>query len=77
MPAPPRVTEFVGMTGYNTALFHDLFSYDDLLSEGSSVGDLSYPGCPALRDCAMADVQWQLPAPAETKDMHTPQKPHA
>jgi hypothetical protein len=76
MPAPQRVIEFVGMIGHSPALFHDLFSDDDLLSEGSSVGDLSSHGYPVLRECAMADVQGQLPAPVETKDTHTPQDPH-
>jgi hypothetical protein len=77
MPVPPCVTEFVGMTGYGPASFHDLFFDDDLLSEGSSVGDLSSPGSPALRECAMADVQRQLPALVYTKDTHTLQDPHA
>jgi hypothetical protein len=67
MPVPPRVTEFVGVTGYGLALFHDLFSDDDLLSEDSSVGDLSSPGCPALRECANADVQGQLLAPVDPR----------
>jgi hypothetical protein len=45
---PPLTTEFVGMTGYSPASFHDLYSDDDLMSEGSSIGDLSPFGCPAL-----------------------------
>jgi hypothetical protein len=47
-------TEFVGITGYSPTSFHDLFSDDDLLTEGSSVGNVSSPGCPALREYAMA-----------------------
>jgi hypothetical protein len=57
MSQPPLATEFAGMTGYSLASFHDLFSDDDLLSEGSSVGDVSSFGCPALRECTIADVQ--------------------
>jgi hypothetical protein len=48
MSQPPLATEFVGMTGYSPASFHDLYSDDDLMSEGSSIGDLSPFGCPAL-----------------------------
>jgi hypothetical protein len=48
MPTPPRVTEFVGMTGYDPASSHNLFFDDDLLSEGSSAGDLSSSSCPVL-----------------------------
>jgi hypothetical protein len=33
---PPPMTEFVGMMGYGSASFHDFFSDDDLLSEGST-----------------------------------------
>jgi hypothetical protein len=75
MLAPPRMADFVGMTGYGPASFYELFSDDDLLSEGSSVSDLSSPGCPVLQECAMADVQGQLPATVETEDTHIPQDP--
>jgi hypothetical protein len=44
------------MTGYSPASFHDLFFYDDLLSEGSSVGDLSPLGYPALWEYGCAGV---------------------
>jgi hypothetical protein len=57
MSQPPLATEFVGMTGYSPASFHDLFSNDDLLSEGSSIDDMSSPGYLALRECAMVNVQ--------------------
>jgi hypothetical protein len=77
MSQPPLATEFVGMTRYSPASFHDLFSDDDLLSEGSSVDDLSPLGCPALRECAMADVQGRQPVPVETEDTHAPPDPHA
>jgi hypothetical protein len=60
MPLRLLVTKFVGMTGLGPASFHDLFSDDDLLSEGSSVGNVSSLGCPVLRECAMADVRGQL-----------------
>jgi hypothetical protein len=50
------MTEFVGVTGYSPTLFHDLFSDNDLLSEGSNVGDVLSPSYPALREFAMADV---------------------
>jgi hypothetical protein len=53
IPQPPPAIEFVGVMGYNPASFHDLFSNDDLLSEGSSISDLSPLGCPVLRECAM------------------------
>jgi hypothetical protein len=46
---PPPVIKFVGMIGYSPASFHDLFSDDDLPSEDSSIGEVSSPGCPALR----------------------------
>jgi hypothetical protein len=73
----PLATEFVGMTGYGLASFYDLLSDDDLLNEGSSVDNKSSLGCPTLRECAMADVQGQLPVPVETEDTHTPQNPCA
>jgi hypothetical protein len=57
LPQPLPATELVHMTGYGLASFHDLFSDDDLLSKGSSISDLSPLGYPALRECAMADVQ--------------------
>jgi hypothetical protein len=60
---PSLTTKFVGMMGYGPASFHDLFSDDDLRSEGSSLGDLSPLGYPMLRECALILV--------ETKDMHT------
>jgi hypothetical protein len=56
IPQPPPVTKFVGMTGYGPASFHDLFSDDDHLSEGSSVGNLLHLSCPTLQECVMADV---------------------
>jgi hypothetical protein len=62
----------VGITGYSPASFHDLFSDDDLLSEGSGIGDVSSPGCPALQECAMADVQGRKLVPVENEDTHTP-----
>jgi hypothetical protein len=74
---PSLATEFVGMTGYGPTSFHDLFSDVDLMSEGSSVGNLSPSCCPALRECAMADMQGQLPVQVETGDTHTPQHPRA
>jgi hypothetical protein len=68
-------TKLVGMTGYGPASFHDLLSDDDLLTEGSSVGDVSSLTCPMLRECAMADVQWPQVVPMETDDTHTPPDP--
>jgi hypothetical protein len=59
------------MTGCGPTSFHDLFSDNDLLSEGSSFRDISPLGCPALRECAIADVQGRLPIPVETEDAHT------
>jgi hypothetical protein len=56
MPLPSLATKFMGMTGYGPVSFHDLLDNDDLLSEGSSFGDVSSLGCPALRECDMADV---------------------
>jgi hypothetical protein len=75
IPLPPLAIEFVGMTGYGPASFHNLFSDDNLLSEGSSVDDLSPLSCPALQECAMMDVQGRLQVPVETEDMHTPLDP--
>jgi hypothetical protein len=77
LPQPSPAIDFVGMTGYSAASFHDLFSDDDLLSEGSSIGDLSPLGCPALRECAMADMQGRQPVPVETEDTHTALDPCA
>jgi hypothetical protein len=57
MPLPLLATKLVGMTVYGPASFHDLLFDDDLLTEGSSVGDVSSLGCPALQECAMVDVQ--------------------
>jgi hypothetical protein len=71
------VIEFMGMTRYGPLSFHDHFSDDDLLSEGSSVGDLSPLGFPALRECVMADVQGRQPIPVEIEDMHTLPDPRA
>jgi hypothetical protein len=71
------VIKFVGMTGYGPASLHDLFSDDGLLSEGSSISDLSPLGCPALLECAMAEVQGRQLVPMETEDMHTPPDPRA
>jgi hypothetical protein len=65
------------MTGYGPTSFHDFFSDDDLMSEVSSVGDLSPSGYPALRECTMADVQGQLPVPVEIEDTHTSPDPRA
>jgi hypothetical protein len=56
------------MTGYSPPSFHNLPSNDDILSEGSGIGDVSSPGCPTLRECAMADVQGRQSVPVETKD---------
>jgi hypothetical protein len=71
MPLPSLAIKFVSMTGYGPASFHDLFSDDDLLNEGSSIGDVSFPSCPKLRECAMSDVQGRQPIPVETEDTHT------
>jgi hypothetical protein len=65
------------MTGYGPTTFHDLFSDDDLLSEGSSVGDMSSPGYPALREYTVADVQGRQPVPVETEYTHTLPGPRA
>jgi hypothetical protein len=72
LPEPPQATEFVGMTGYSPASFHDLLSDYNLLSEGSSVCNMLSPSCPALRECAMADVQGRQPVLVETEGTHTP-----
>jgi hypothetical protein len=77
MLQPPLATEFVGMTGYSPASFHNLFFDDDLLSKGSNVGDVSSPGYPALRECTMADVQGRRLVLVEIEDMHTPPDPRA
>jgi hypothetical protein len=77
MLLPLLVTKLVCMTGYGPASFHDLLSDDDLLTEGSSVGDVSSLGCPALRECAMAHVQEPQLVLLETGDTHTPPDPRA
>jgi hypothetical protein len=71
-PPPSLVTKLVGMTGYGPTSFHDLLFDDDLLTEGSSIGDVSSPGYPGLRECSMADVQGKRPKPVKTEDTHTP-----
>jgi hypothetical protein len=48
MSQPPLATKFVGITGYSPASFHDLFSDDNLLGEGSSIGDVSSLSHPIL-----------------------------
>jgi hypothetical protein len=73
---PPLAIKFVGMTRYGPASFHDLFSDDDLLSEGSSVGDISPLGCLALREYTMVDVQGQLPVPVRSR-IHTSHRTRA
>jgi hypothetical protein len=77
MPLPLLATKLMGMTGYGPASFHDLLSDDDLLTEGSSIGDVSSLGCPVLRECVMADVQGPQPVLVETWDTHTPPDPSA
>jgi hypothetical protein len=66
MLLPSLATKLVGMMGYSPALFHDLLSDDDLLIEGSSVGDVSSLGYPMLRECIMVDVQGPQPVLVET-----------
>jgi hypothetical protein len=73
----PLATVIVGMTRDGPASFHDLFSNDDLLSEGYNIGDVSTLSCPALRECTMADAPGQMAVPEETEDTHTPPDPHA
>jgi hypothetical protein len=68
-------TKLVGMMGYGPASFQDLCSDDDLLTEGSSVGDVSSLGCPVLRECIMVDVQGPQLVPVGTEDTHTPPDP--
>jgi hypothetical protein len=75
-PRPP-VTEFMGMTGYGAALFHDLFSDDNLLGKGSSVIDLLPLGYPALWECTMADEQGLQQVLVETENTHTLPDPRA
>jgi hypothetical protein len=65
------------MMGYGPASFHNLLSNNDLLAEGSSIRDLSSPGYPVLRECAMADMQGQRPDPVETEDTHIVSYPRA
>jgi hypothetical protein len=77
MSLPSLATKFIGMPGYSPASFHDLFSNDDLLTEGSTVKDVSSLGCPALRESAIVDVQGQPMVPADTEDTHTPPDPRA
>jgi hypothetical protein len=77
MSLPLLATKLVGMTGYGPASLHDLLSDDDLLTKGSSVEDVSFLGCPALRECAMVDVQGPQPVPVETGVMHTMPDPCA
>jgi hypothetical protein len=50
MPLPLLATKLVGMMGYGPASFHDLLSDDELLTHGSSVGNVSSLGCPVLRE---------------------------
>jgi hypothetical protein len=77
MPLPLLVTKLMGMTGYGPALFHDLLSDDDLLTEGSSIGDVSSLNCPTLRECTVVDVQGPQTVLLETGDTHTSPEPRA
>jgi hypothetical protein len=77
MSQPPLATEFMGMMGYSPASLHDLFSDNDLLSEGSNIGNVLSPGCPVLRECTMADIQGRQPVSVETEDTLTPPDPSA
>jgi hypothetical protein len=72
---PPRASEFMGMMVPDPTSFHDILSDDDLLSEGSSVSNLSPLGCPMLWECTMVDMQGRQPVPVETEDTHTPPDP--
>jgi hypothetical protein len=56
MLLPPLATAIVGITRYGPISFHDLFSDDNLLSEGSGVGDVSSLDCPVLQECARTTV---------------------
>jgi hypothetical protein len=62
--------KFVRMMGYGPTSFYYHFSNDNLLSQGSSIGDLSPLSCPALQEYTMVDVQGRLPVPVETEDTH-------
>ena len=55
---PPLMSEFVGMAGYAPTSFHDLI-YDEVKSDGSSIGDVVAPGHPISRECALADALGQ------------------
>jgi hypothetical protein len=79
IPQPPPLTEFVGMTGYGPASFHDLFSDDDLLSEGSSVGiclgggagRLVAPWLSRVVGICLGGGAGRLPIPLEIEDKNT------
>ena len=71
---PPLTSEFVGMTDYAPASFHDLMD-DDVESDGSSIGDVVAPSHPLFRECAMADAPGQPPVVVESLQTHTPLDP--
>jgi hypothetical protein len=77
MPLPLLATKLVGMTGYGPTSFHDLLSDDDLLTEGSTIGNVSSLGYPMLQECIMADVQGPQPVLVKIGDTHTLPEPRA
>ena len=57
---PPLTSEFMGMTGYAPASFHDLVD-DEVESNGSSIGDIMAPStlCPGSALWRMLrDIRW-------------------
>ena len=62
---PPLTSEFMGMTGYAPASFHDLVD-DEVESDGSSIDDVVAPSHPLSREYAMADTPGQPPLVAES-----------
>jgi hypothetical protein len=62
---PPLTSEFVGMASYAPTSFHELL-YDDIESDGSSIGDVMAPSHPLSRECAMAEAPGQPPVVAES-----------
>ena len=66
MLAPPSLTsEFMGMTDYAPASFHNLMD-DDIESDDSTIGDIVAPSHPLSWVCAMADALGQPLVVAES-----------
>ena len=72
---PPLASEFMGMTGYASAVSHELPD-DEGESDGFSIGDAAPCHCLSW-ECAMVDAPGQPPVVVESAQTHTPLDPRA